>query len=256
MIITCEQCHARYLLASLLLGVHGRKVRCGVCSHTWFQEPIDEISDNAVDVDPPELPEPATEAPESFAEMMDAEAVTVEPIPDGVRPVEDTAPETKKRRMPSFKIPGLKWAMTPGDVRAVMASILLFLLIGGGLIVMRTMVVQIWPPSALLYEVTGLKIPVPGEGLIFDRVKASAVADSNGTSTLTVEGAVINLRAQKSALPRIRATLLGDGGLTETSWIIPVSENEIAPETTIPFTATFTDVPESAKEVNVRFVLN
>src|SRR5690606_21007553 len=73
MIITCEQCNARYLLASFLLGVAGRKVRCGVCGHEWFQEPVDE---------------PYTRESADAASLNDIEGHRVaEPIPDSVRPI-------------------------------------------------------------------------------------------------------------------------------------------------------------------------
>jgi predicted Zn finger-like uncharacterized protein len=255
MIITCEQCHARYLLASLLLGVHGRKVRCGECGHTWFQEPMDEtdsadsepiIAELATD-HPEETPEP------SFAEMVEAAPEPKpepepDPIPDGVRPVGAEAPAKSKK---SFSLPLPKWRMGPGDGAAMVALLVLVLLCGVALVVFRHHVVQVWPPATLAYEAVGLSLPLPGEGLIFDRVQARATADG----TLTVDGTIINLRARKTAIPRIRATLLDGGNMTGTSWIIPVNETEIGPESTIPFTATFANIPGDAKEVNVRFTL-
>lgn len=42
MILTCEKCHTRYLLASHMLGYEGRKVRCTHCGHEWYQEKAEE----------------------------------------------------------------------------------------------------------------------------------------------------------------------------------------------------------------------
>lgn len=45
MILNCEKCHTRYILASHMLGYEGRKVRCTHCGHEWFQEKADDSRD-------------------------------------------------------------------------------------------------------------------------------------------------------------------------------------------------------------------
>ncbi len=39
MIVTCEECETKFLVASEALGIEGRKVRCGSCGHVWLQMP-------------------------------------------------------------------------------------------------------------------------------------------------------------------------------------------------------------------------
>lgn len=233
MIITCEQCHARYLLASLLLGVSGRKVRCGVCGHEWYQEPVDE----------PYTRESADAA--SFHDMVEQESL--EPIPEGVKPIPEGSNVPVLR---SETPPGVKKA-----ARGAMAAAIVFLLLSGALLAVRGQVVQIWPPAALAFELAGFPTPVPGEGLIFDQVSATAKPDENGKYILLVEGNIINLRSKESAVPQILATLLKAEGEAGDSWRINPAQTRIGPEQTIPFTATFDGLPDDMEEVNVRFVL-
>ncbi len=42
MILTCEYCDTKFLVSAEQLGEKGRKVRCGTCSHVWFQEAVGE----------------------------------------------------------------------------------------------------------------------------------------------------------------------------------------------------------------------
>lgn len=233
MIITCEQCHARYLLASLLLGVTGRKVRCGVCGHEWYQEPVDE----------PYTRESADAA--SFHDMLDQESL--EPIPEGVKPIPEGA-----------SVPVLRTEKSPGAQKiasGAIAAVLVFLLLTGALLTLRGQIVQIWPPASLAFELAGLATPVPGEGLIFDQVKATAKPDENGKYSLVLEGNIINLKSKDSAVPQILATLRDETGESGESWRIDTGQSRIGPEQTLPFTTTLEDLPADMAEVNVRFVL-
>lgn len=232
MIVNCEKCNARYLLASLLLGVNGRKVRCGVCGHTWFQEPMDEpLPQDDVDDD----------ARPSFTDHLDQEML--EPIPEGVKPLPEGS------AVPAVQ--GWQGGL-PGDIisSVLVAAALLFVVLAA-LVTFREPVSLAWPPSARLFDMIGLSTPVPGEGLIFDQVKAVAKDDG----TLTITGNVINLRARPSLLPKIRATLQENEAAIGDSWILAVDKHVIGPEETLSFTATYDSLPEIMKEVNLKFVL-
>lgn len=39
--ITCDHCHARYLVKASDIGAKGRKVKCTACHHVWHQGPAD-----------------------------------------------------------------------------------------------------------------------------------------------------------------------------------------------------------------------
>src|SRR5258708_31679481 len=61
MILTCPSCSKRYALASSAISAGGRKVRCGNCGETWFQEPAEVEEEEPVDVIVP--PDDAFEPP-------------------------------------------------------------------------------------------------------------------------------------------------------------------------------------------------
>lgn len=234
MIITCEQCNARYLLASLLLGVSGRTVRCGVCGHSWYQEPADE----------PFSRESADKA--SFADMVRDQ---MDPIPEGVRPIPEGS------GIPVVHAES-KSPVSKKGVAGALAALLVFILLSGLIVILREPVARAWPPSALLYEMAGLPISVPGEGLVFDQVKAVATPDAEGHYTLTISGTILNLRDQDAVLPKIQASLVHDGAAGAEGWPVIVEAHKIKGEETMPFTASFEGLPDDVDEVNIRFVLN
>ena len=243
MIITCEKCNARYLLAYLLLGAAGRKVRCGVCGHEWFQEPLDEPLDR--DEDDADIVFDDDTKPD-FRKLMEDD--DLEPIPAGVMPIPDGS-----------SVPVLTGHKTPhhfdrATMHALMGVAVMVLVIFAGFVAMRNQVVQMWPPAALIYGLIGMPAAVPGEGLIFDRVTAKAAADAGGHYHLVIAGNVINLHAREAALPKIRVTLRRSETEPADSWIIALERNAIGPEETIPFETTFDNLPGEMKEVNVRFV--
>lgn len=237
MIITCEKCNARYLLASLLLGAAGRKVRCGVCGHTWFQPPADEMY-------APEAADDADHRP-SFQAIMEEEHM--EPIPEGVKPI----PEGSS--VPALT-PGVKGVkIDRAAVNGLLAAAAVVLLLAGGMVAARGAVVQAWTPAALLFEKLGLPVMVQGEGLIFDQVSAKAATAPDGSTRLVVQGNIINLYARQSALPPIRATLRKSESEPGDSWIVAMDRGDVGPEESIPFQTSFDNLPGEMTEVNLRF---
>ncbi len=250
MIITCEKCNARYLLASLLLGVSGRKVRCGVCGYEWFQESVDDVEDEEDgDEDGDEDGEIAfdDEPKPDFRSLMDDE--NLEPIPEGVRPVPDGS------SVPVLTRSGAPRNFDRGVVHALVGVAVIVLVILAGMVVLRDRVVQMWQPAALVYSMVGLPVAVPGEGLIFDRITATATPDANGQYHLVVNGNVINLHAREAALPKVRVTLRRSERDLVESWLVAFDRNAIGPEETLPFQTTFDNLPGETKEVNVRFAV-
>ncbi len=238
MIITCEKCGARYLLTQLLLGGDGRNVRCGVCSHTWFQEPVEEEP-----FEDDEDSDGGDEDSSPFQKILDQEAL--EPIPEGVRPI----PEGSS--VPVINQAASRAPLGRDAMNGFLAAAAFFILISGTLVMMRSAVVQAWQPSALLFEIVGLPVPVPGEGLVFDKVVAAVGKDGK---TLTLKGNVINLRGHESPLPGIQATLQKSNGQPGESLAVDVGGKTIGPEETLSFAAQFDRVPEDMTDVYVRFV--
>jgi len=54
MILTCEKCNKRYFVRDEEIGPEGRKVRCVICKHTWFQAPHESMV--PMTIDPEDIP--------------------------------------------------------------------------------------------------------------------------------------------------------------------------------------------------------
>lgn len=228
MILSCESCQTRYLLPPHLIGPEGRKVRCTMCGHEWFQEPEEEGNAPAPDAGP------------------------VEPIPEAVRPVPPGS------EVPALVRQGAEESASPERKTGVagwLAGLVVFGLSFAALVVLRGPVASAWPASASLYEAMGYHIPVPGESLIFDRVKASTAYNEQGIEILNVEGRIINLQRAISPLPPVRVFLRGPGGEEGESWVVNIPEKEIAGESEISFHTSYPQIGEDVREATVRFML-
>lgn len=249
MILTCEECHARYLVPVHSLAPNGRTVRCGNCGHTWHENfPETELvggddADDAIDTFAGAMDDVAT-AP--IADSSD-DGPAGEPIPEGVRPI----PEGSS--VPAH-VGGDVYELR-GRVGGYVAAAAVFVLIMGGIYTFRDAVMEQFPPSKVVYEMAGVTILPPMAGVIFDQVEAKTQYNDQGVEVLSVTGQIINLRAQQQNLAPIRVSLRVSGEETLRDWVIDPPSDIIGPEETLAFDTTYPDIPVEAKEVNVQFTL-
>jgi predicted Zn finger-like uncharacterized protein len=231
MILTCPSCSMRYLIADSAIGAEGRKVRCASCSHEWYQEGAQA---------------------ETFRQVLEKEEDTVakppvEPIPESVKPIPQGS-SVPVIHTPKISTEGMLGRMT--GYGAAAAICILFIV---ALVMIRQPVARAWPPSLLLYDLVGAKVTLPGEGLIIDRVKATAAIQPDGQGSLIVRGSVINLKDFDLSVPRILATLWKDDGSALESWIIDLPHETLKAEQSFDFEAEYPGVPAEAKSVNLTF---
>ena len=250
MILTCEECHARYLVPVHSLSPNGRTVKCGNCGHTWFEDvpESDDSGDDAADM----APDMGDNSHESFADILrDTGDVHVlddddgDAIPEGVRPI----PEGSS--VPAF--------IQGSDLRARLGgyacAMVVFLAIMGGLYALRDSVMLGWSPSRVVYEIAGVATLKPMDGLIFDQVVAKTEYNAEGVEILSVSGKIINLRSESSKLYPIRVSVRVGGDETLHDWVIDPPVASIDAEQTVEFNTTYPDVSVDAQEVNVQFTL-
>lgn len=227
MILSCPSCSMRYLVADSAIPVGGRRVRCASCHHEWHE---------------------AGPEPETFEEILEKEAAQppVEPIPEAVRPIpEGSGVPARPEDIPP---PEKDHSVLIGRLTGYAAAAAVCLMIVGALVALRTPIAAAWPPSLLFYDLVGAKVALPGEGLIIDRVKATAENNS-----LIVRGSIINLKSDDIAVPRILATLWREDGSAMESWIIDLPHDEIKAEASFDFEAEYPGVPSEATSVNLSF---
>jgi predicted Zn finger-like uncharacterized protein len=232
MILTCPSCSMRYLVADSAIGAEGRTVRCASCAHEWFEAG------------------PGAENFQDILEKQEAEG-PVEPIPEAVKPIPEGSgvPARPEDIPPAEEQPESHGGRFAGFGAAAVVCLAIIAL----LVVLREPVARAWPPSLLLYDVMGLKVALPGEGLIIDRVKANATMQADGQGTLSVRGSVINLKDKDIEVPRVLATLWREDGSAIESWVIDLPYDVLAAEQSFDFEAEYPGVPDEAKSVNLAF---
>lgn len=224
MILTCPECATRYALDSALLAPGGRRVRCTECGTVWF-----------------ETPEESTASPES-----PPAPVLVEAIPESVRPLPE--PLILKPARPSRR------ALMSGVAAGIVLAVALAAGLGWAAVETRQSLVRVWPPSAILFELAGLKVSVPGEGLVFDQVKTALAGTTEAGATLTVTGKIINMTGAVLPLPSVVASVSGkDDPVPREIWVVPMPIPEIEAEKSFPFTITHAVQEGDGDRLTLRF---
>jgi predicted Zn finger-like uncharacterized protein len=237
MILTCEQCHTRYLLPTHLLGGDGRRVRCTICSHEWFQIPED---DQDVVVMPPD-----DEDGGSFADVL-SQMDNDSGKEDYSTPIlaSDVIPAEKKKF----------FRKQPGWGTGLMGAVFIAVLIMTALLMLRGPLMKAWPDSIALYNMVGLTGPIPGDGLLFEELKATTSYNAKGEEILRVVGNVRNVRTYAVRVPALRFALRDESGVEVRTWTTESPGQDMAPESVIPLDITYPLDAPAAKELNVKFV--
>lgn len=80
MILQCSECQARFLVPDQAIGPKGRDVRCGKCSHTWFQQ-ASPIADTQILSDLDSLLDEINARPKPMGKGSNLPVITSEPVP-------------------------------------------------------------------------------------------------------------------------------------------------------------------------------
>lgn len=116
-----------------------------------------------------------------------------------IKPSKVKAPRKKAKPTKKTKIkPELsKAALATG----VFAGVLLFFILFVLCVFLKDTIVSSFPASKPVYAALGFKMPVAGEGLVFDQVVTSW-----NDNQLNIEGQIVNLTSDKSLIPYIEVT--------------------------------------------------
>lgn len=233
MILTCPNCESRFTLASQILAPEGKRVKCSSCEETWFELPDpDELLEELEKEETGEVP-PLEDIPEDIPE-------SVKPIPEGssVPAIADDSPEEAPKEKTN-------------PVVLLLSAILIFLILATPLIVLKGTIMKAWPESIAFYSKLGMTGALPGEGVVFDQMRAEI---NDGKFVLT--GQMINLTSHDSALPLIEVTLKGEDTHDISHHYIKLPKDILSGEETLPIKAEY-EVEDAGKvfDASIRFVL-
>lgn len=177
MILECEKCHARFLVADSMMPPQGRTVRCGACAHQWFAP--------GPETPPPSLAEPPPTEPKTTT-TVEAEA--------GTASVASNVPAITKRPFSArpFKI-------------AVPVLALAWLILAFITYFPRGMEL---PVISSLYSALGI---LPNDGLVFDNVHMDHEQNEERTRYI-ISGSIVNHAAEPRMVPTVHVVLKNKDG--------------------------------------------
>lgn len=223
MILTCPNCSSRFLLSAQTLAPKGRRVKCSNCTHEWFQEP-----------DPDEL--------------IDNLEHEIEDIPEAIKPVPEGA------SVPALHEDTVDQEGTTSKAAIIsgyLAAFLVFLAVLVVLIISKPALLKSWPASAAIYELLGMQVKAPGEGLEFDRIKANLTTEQK----VLIEGMIVNLTDKEQPLPFIEASIRDAAGRVIQKTSVKPPYDQIKAEATLPFKTLYNGPTKNADHLHIRFVL-
>ena len=203
MIVTCPTCSTRYLVETEKLGAQGRMVRCGGCSHTWYQAPLEDMAPHV--------------------------ELTV-PVP------EPMAGTVERGGLPAIRRKRRRW----GAVVTLLVLLLVLAAAGWGAIFMRDRVMALVPQTAKIYSRLGLGAVQPpfGAGLEVRDVTPQRTT-ANDQSMLVIDGQIVNLSSSPRRVPPLKATLRDANDKPLTSWTFSAGVSTLAPGASAPFHTTY-----------------
>ncbi|PCK00266.1 MAG: hypothetical protein COA45_00325 [Zetaproteobacteria bacterium] len=240
MILTCPNCNGQFKIDDDLIGDKGRKVKCSSCSEIWFQESesiependvaLGDFEEDAVlgdieeDVVLGDIEEEEGEDGFYEVDLVDAEEPEHEeqPLPESIH--REISLKHIKRAVESHGVGSKSQLLGYGIAATVFVLILSFLLSNS------TSMMNNRPSMQAFYNLFGIYMEIPGEGLVFDQL---AVED-NG-ETITVSGRIINLESVSVSVPVIEASLLDPSGVPITQWYIQPPMDILEAEASLSF---------------------
>ena len=218
MLLSCSSCGTRFLVDAAALGPRGRTVRCGRCSHDWFQAPPD---------DPPPAVEPAPPPP----------AAEYKPVPN---------------------LPAIREPDRSGRAATIWLLLVIFgAVMIGAVYYGRHQVMRLWPASAQIYERIAVAIGVPfsaaDQALTIADVRARRAA-SGDQPVLVVEGDLANPTDRVVDVPRLRVVLRDAARSQIGEAVFRAVKRRLVPGEELPFRTYIANPPPDAADISVHFV--
>ena len=238
MLIRCPTCASGYELDADLL-TEGRILRCAHCRDAWAHSA--RLLDAWV-----AQPQDRFQRPDGKDLVTDARSGR-----------ETAAPAPASRRSLGAAIVQSIAAMRGADTlrqhaTAFASATLVLAAVGGGMaaVAAKEHVVAAFPPSAAVFATLGL--PVNLRGLALGEIR-STVETGAGTSTLTLEGHITNLRPESSAVPPLRIAVRDSSQRELYYWTVPAPKPRLDVGETVLFRSRLSAPPRDGQNLVVSF---
>jgi predicted Zn finger-like uncharacterized protein len=280
MIIACPACATRYVVPDSAIGAEGRTVRCAKCRHSWFQEGPElaavappPVAEPAAPASPPASPpasSPLREEPAPAPVGEDGPPVPPPPPPaaagvaagdvDSADPGEPAAPTVVEAEpAPVAEAEDYGEEVSAFDYEPPFRP--------------RRNMVKVWTIAAALFAALALGtigavsywglpdwVPIsrptfaieqPDLVLDFPRDQQERRTLPNGTEYFGASGTVKNVGRETRKVPSILIVLSDARDRIVYTWEIASPKPELAPGETVTINEAVTDIPKSARFVEI-----
>lgn len=172
------------------------------------------------------------------------------PPVDAPRPVEPPPLEAKAEGR--IQLPALRPPPPRSHGAVWVVAVLVLVALGVGVAWERESIVEMWPVSAKLFAIVGLRTSPPGSGLNL-RIETTARATTNGIPELVVDGVVENTSSIARPVPRLKVILRDSAEHELQSHTFSVSQQRLLPGASVPFHTTVDQPADAATQVAVTF---
>lgn len=286
MLLTCPECHTQYSLDPTRVGPKGQMVRCSRCGHLWdfHAEDADDAERTSVpladedtagnvwDIDMAEQA-PATDTLSDFDDQQDTGDITIDFSADDLPPnalvTQDdhdidmsVSPDMEEQAPPVFVHKDIHvdppqpdfldhqpFGLTPNQFGSVAFALLLCVTISG-LLVAKGVIVNHFKPALAFYNMMGIHMPSPGEGMRLSDISARFTDGDNGR-ILSVEAKLGNISDEMRHYPSLKVEAKSMYGAVLKDWAFHPDKTELQPEEIIPVKFAFEKVPEDAKNIEI-----
>jgi hypothetical protein len=142
-----------------------------------------------------------------------------------------------------------------GGIKRLIAPLIIILAIGGivaGLVVGRAFIVPLWPPINEAYDLLGLHVMVPGDGLE-RKITRTAVETVANVDHVIATGFVTNTSDKEQPLPQVLVQLLDAKVQVLDTKTVTLDKTSLQPGETLQFKSVFEGAPATARTVRVEW---
>lgn len=252
MIIQCPACATRYVVPDASIGANGRTVRCAKCRHSWFQDgPVMDLAEpapTAPEAAPPPSPPTPPPPPPPAAPAPIAAPVPREPIERIEIPPPPVRAPTPAAAAPSpfDSEPPFRPRRNPLKLWTWAAAI--FALVAAAMIV----AVSYWGlPDWVPVQRPTFAAGDPDLQLDFPPDQQERRTLPNGTEFFGASGSITNIGTQTREIPPILIVLRDARDRKVYEWVVQPPQRTIAPGENVTVSEAVTDIPRSAREVQI-----